>query len=82
MVIRGKTYYFVYGTTGHQILDKLTMAAVTGAISSFIIGGKATIVKGTIASIALAIINGGFGGYYYSRDTYYPLKNELYTDRQ
>lgn len=64
-----KTYRFIHGSTGHVGFNKLTQAAVVGAITTVITGGTGG--AGAIAGIATLVMNGGYSNLYYKQETYY-----------
>lgn len=64
-----KTYRFAHGSTGHVGFNRLTHAAITGAITTVVTGGTGG--AGAIAGIATLVMNGGYSNLYYKQETYY-----------
>lgn len=74
---RGKTwhplhddYYRVTRRTGHLGFDTLTKAVILGVIGGLISGGR--VVKGTLATVTVAILDGKIRNCYFEEETYYP----------
>lgn len=68
-------YYLSHGSTGHLGVEKLTVAAIVGVITT--IGSGGSLVVGAVSAMAVLIVDGGFKNVYYEENTYYPYGTDM-----